>query len=403
MIQSFILPFSLFLVLLTAAYHLLLKPLKAPTVKRYTILLMVPFSALLTYFQFSQESIPQTVVWLNEVAINSTLSQSIESSISTLAITYLIGVFAMLIWHFIGALKLFKMTIGATPKKENDIPYWYSPNIPHIFSFGNRIFSGKEYPDLTILEHEQQHIKQLHVIDQMWFVVLKTLLWFHPMVYVLALWSEENNEVQVDDKIATSEDAKQPYIQLLKVEAVKKIYPEWVMPFSKMKQLKNRINMMNQKKQSRKALSLTTAICGLILAVAPIVNSSCSKGAEVKEVQEESASTLQNEQKKTEALQVAEVMPAYPGGNEAMFQHIIDEVKYPKSASAENKEGKVLVSFIVGKDGSLSDIHVLKGFDGACDAEAIRVVKAMPNWTPGEQDGEKVPVKLVLPIKFQLS
>ena len=98
-----------------------------------------------------------------------------------------------------------------------------------------------------------------------------------------------------------------------------------------------------------------------------------------------------------------EVLPEYPGGTAAMFEFIQKNVKYPESAKEKGIEGKVYVQFVVEKDGSLSSFQVLRGVSEDIDAEAIRVLKSMPKWKPGMQDGEPVRVQYTMPFKFQLT
>ncbi len=102
----------------------------------------------------------------------------------------------------------------------------------------------------------------------------------------------------------------------------------------------------------------------------------------------------------TDAVEVA---PEYPGGYNAMFDFISKNVKYPKESKEKGIEGRVYVQFVVEKDGSLNEITVLRGVSEDIDAEAIRVVKAMPNWKPGMKEGKTVRVQYVLPFKFQLT
>ena len=98
-----------------------------------------------------------------------------------------------------------------------------------------------------------------------------------------------------------------------------------------------------------------------------------------------------------------EVLPEYPGGTAAMFEFIQKNVKYPESAKEKGLEGRVFVQFVVEKDGSLSSFQVLRGVSEDIDAEAIRVLKSMPKWKPGMQDGEPVRVQYTMPFKFQLT
>ena len=102
----------------------------------------------------------------------------------------------------------------------------------------------------------------------------------------------------------------------------------------------------------------------------------------------------------TDAVEVA---PEYPGGYNAMFDFISKNVKYPESAKNQGLEGRVFVQFVVEKDGSLSSFQVLRGVSDDIDAEAIRVLKMMPKWKPGMNEGNPVRVQYVLPFKFQLT
>jgi protein TonB len=100
---------------------------------------------------------------------------------------------------------------------------------------------------------------------------------------------------------------------------------------------------------------------------------------------------------------VVEEMPEYPGGNKAMYSFMGQNIKYPEKARQNKVEGTVYVSFVVLKDGSVSSVSVLRGIGSGCDEEAMRVVKSMPNWKPGKQDGKPVNVQYNLPIKFTLA
>ena len=98
----------------------------------------------------------------------------------------------------------------------------------------------------------------------------------------------------------------------------------------------------------------------------------------------------------------AEIMPEFPGGEQAMINFVATKVTYPKEAMEKEISGRVLVGFIVEKDGSITETEVVKGIGGGCDEEAVRVVKAMPKWKPGKQKGKPVRVHFMLPIIFKL-
>jgi len=100
---------------------------------------------------------------------------------------------------------------------------------------------------------------------------------------------------------------------------------------------------------------------------------------------------------------VVEVMPQFPGGQIAMLQYIMENMKYPKQAMKEGIQGRVAVSFIVEKDGSISDVKPILSVHPLLNKEAVRVVKSMPKWTPGKQNGKPVRVRFNLPIMFKLN
>ena len=105
---------------------------------------------------------------------------------------------------------------------------------------------------------------------------------------------------------------------------------------------------------------------------------------------------------KSKTVRVKDEMPAYPGGEQAMIKYISDNLKFPDSARTKKIEGKVLVSYTIDEYGQVTDVYVVKGIGGGCDEEAMRVIKSMPKWKPGNQGGEGIRVQYTIPINFQL-
>lgn len=99
---------------------------------------------------------------------------------------------------------------------------------------------------------------------------------------------------------------------------------------------------------------------------------------------------------------VVEQMPDFPGGEEALYKFLAGNITYPQSAKESGIQGRVYVTFVVERDGSINDVRVLRGIGGGCDEEAIRVIKAMPKWIPGKQRAKPVRVQYNLPVKFSL-
>ena len=100
--------------------------------------------------------------------------------------------------------------------------------------------------------------------------------------------------------------------------------------------------------------------------------------------------------------QIVEDMPKFPGGEKALMDYVSNNVKYPEEAKNKNIAGRVFVSFVVEKDGSVSNVKVLRSIGGGCDEEAVRVIKSMPKWKPGMQKGKPVRVNFQMPFVFKL-
>jgi TonB family protein len=95
-------------------------------------------------------------------------------------------------------------------------------------------------------------------------------------------------------------------------------------------------------------------------------------------------------------------MPQFPGGPAALFEFLSKNIQYPKDAEKAKLQGRVIVTFVVKKDGSIADAKVVKSVAPSLDAEALRVINAMPNWTPGKQGGQPVNVKYTVPLTFRV-
>lgn len=98
-----------------------------------------------------------------------------------------------------------------------------------------------------------------------------------------------------------------------------------------------------------------------------------------------------------------DILPSFPGGDEAMMEYLQSNIKYPNQAREDGKEGKVVVSFVVDKDGSLTLVKLINGNGYGMDEEAMRVIKKMPKWKPGTMNGHPVKVEFYLPLVFELN
>ena len=108
------------------------------------------------------------------------------------------------------------------------------------------------------------------------------------------------------------------------------------------------------------------------------------------------------EPKEEEPFKFVEQMPTFPNGESAMMKYLRDNIKYPNIARENGISGRVIVQFVVSKDGEIKNAKVVRGIGGGCNEEALRVVNAMPRWVPGKHNGRTVPVTFTLPILFEL-
>ncbi len=107
-------------------------------------------------------------------------------------------------------------------------------------------------------------------------------------------------------------------------------------------------------------------------------------------------------EEENKVFDVVEQMPSYPGGMGALMQYLSNNIKYPVIAEENGIQGRVICTFVVERDGSITDVKIAKGVDPSLDREAMRVVKSMPRWIPGKQNGSAVRVKYTLPVTFRL-
>ncbi len=126
------------------------------------------------------------------------------------------------------------------------------------------------------------------------------------------------------------------------------------------------------------------------------------KGGEVLKLKEAVAQPEPKPEVENKVFDVVEQMPSFPGGPSALMKYLSENVKYPVVAQENGVQGRVVVSFVVEKDGHITDVKVVRSVDPSLDKEAARVVKSMPSWIPGKQNGSAVRVKYNVPVSFKL-
>lgn len=266
-----------------------------------------------------------------------------------------------------------------------------------------------------VIAHEMSHIRRRHSLDLAVASVICALMWYNPAVWLWRRQLAMAHEYEADSDVVTAGFDMKSYQLLLIKKAVGPRLQSLANNLTHSK-LKKRITMMSKKQSKRGALVRTLAVVPAIVGALAVVNIPAVASAldrfspaEVQpfgEVNQNIVVTQASDE--TVALAAEEIaapddcLPEFPGGQSAMMQFFIETMSYPKQAEKDGIEGKVVVRFTVKTDGSISDVSVVKPINKALDDEAIRVVKAMPRWTPGRENGKTVAVSMSIPIEFKL-
>ena len=296
------------------------------------------------------------------------------------------------------------------------------------------VMNRRDYEDgnPAILAHERGHIRLRHSWDLLLVDTLTALQWFNPAMWMLRQDLRAIHEYEADGEVLSLGINARQYQYLLITKAAG-IGGYSLANGISHSTLKNRINMMLHKKSERRSLLKLLAlipIVGLALAlnartVTDYVYDEPQKqqpvkkgkkagtikvnGQDIKVVEQDDIVTMEGEVEAPaqespadDAFDVVEQMPEYPGGPKALMEFLNNNVHYPAEAEKAGIQGRVIATFVVEKDGSISNAKVVKSVDPLLDAEALRVIDAMPNWKPGMQNGKIVRVKYTVPLSFHL-
>lgn len=326
---------------------------------------------------------------------------------------YLAGVLVLLVRLVVQAFSLSRLILRMPEKEINGVCIKCLNDPSGPFSFFGWIFMNpaavKEDEINEILTHEMAHVKQHHSVDVLLAEMVSICCWMNPFAWILKREVRLNLEFLADRKVMEAGFATKSYqYHLLGLAYNHKYGLSNNFNFSHLKQ---RIIMMNKKKSNgaghiKYALFVLPAFALLVAG-----NISCSQDAsQTEDAKEEVVAPVSPEAKeapadstaKEEVFMVAEQMPEFPGGMKEMLKFLQENVKYPENAMRNNVQGRVIVQFVIEKDGTPTEFKVLRSVDPDLDAEALRVMKAMPKWKPGMQKGQVVRVKFTVPVSFTL-
>ncbi|MCX6249283.1 MAG: M56 family metallopeptidase [Bacteroidetes bacterium] len=303
------------------------------------------------------------------------------------------------------------------------------------FSFLNFVFLDEDAVrsgDLhTILLHEKEHIRQFHSVDLILSEIVKMVQWFNPFAWRISRSLKSVHEFLADKGVLKSGIETDEYRQILVTRAIGKEVFAMSNNFN-VSLIKTRIIMMTKSRSKNWAglkvffalpavftvlFFFSTGSLTLLsgqnqtgdkttgkvqqkksVAAADTLHRAKEQGENDKSLHKSSESKMGS----NGAYKVVEKMPSFPGGESKLIHFLASNIKYPEDAKVKGMQGRVFIQFVVKKDGSITNVKIIRGFFLSCDEEAIRVVKLMPKWIPGEQKREKVDVEFALPIQFKL-
>jgi len=395
-----------------------------------TLSLLLPFIDISVWFSIDKPIVFYTSA-LNAITVSANHQTQNSFTLSEILMTGYWVIVGLLLFRFgWGITRIIDLAINNNFRKYSNLRL-YPILQKSTFSFFNYVFIQPEHWDKPVTEyiirHEQAHVKQLHSIDNLMTELMLVFGWFNPFYYIFRSDLHLLHECQADQVVLNSGCDKTTYQQLLLNEATGSYTYILANQFSYLL-IKRRFRMISNNKKSpytkfRILVAIPTAFVLLLLfsftslkdhiavlnssfpisivkTSSPVLkaNETALVEKKLKPVAAKPAPTEETEK----PLLVVEQNPEFQGGYDAMLRFLHDRMQYPATAQEAGIKGTVFVQFVVSKSGNISNVKILRGIGGGCDEEAINVVKQMPKWIPGRQNGQAVPVMFQIPIKFQL-
>ena len=421
------------LALMVAVYRLTLSRTTFHGFNRYVLLTSLALAAIVPLMHFrnvSNRATAPITYMMNEIMVYADGTATVApaqvaetgssiSIISIITLVYLAGMIICLLRVAIGVLSseiICHRRSRALPDGSRLVitDRNYAP-----FSWRNYIvISRKDYETngAMIIAHEQAHVRHHHSFDLILAQLFCAVQWFNPAAWMLKRSLMEVHEFEADASVLEHGFDERRYQICLVRAALQGSFATTTNNFANCS-TKKRIVMMNRHSTNPWA-RLRVLLMLPAVAFAAVVASACKQDASdtenLKAQNYESAELAtvlvdtingvigSNITPEDLVFMVVEDQPEFPGGTEAMLKFFQDNMVYPESCKEAGIQGRVIATFVVEKDGSVTDIEIAKSVHPDLDAEAIRVIKAMPAWKPGKQRGELVRVKFAVPVNFKL-
>lgn len=347
---------------------------------------------------------------------------------------YLMGVLFFIARFLWGVASLIRLIRAGRRERLADGSWLVLHRLPLApFSWLRYIFLAEKdllsKPEL-ILAHEQAHIRMRHTWDLLFTELFLWLQWFNPAAWLLRQELQAVHEFEADAAVLGMGYDSKEYKLLLIEKAVGSSRYTLANSFNH-SSLINRITMMQKRKSNpwarmKYAFVLPVAATAMAAFARPEISRQMAEISSAKITDlSRMVQTTAAERTRPEAIDTTtsarevmvtgyaqftdnkvyesvEVMPEFPGGQAELLKFVAKSIKYPTEAQRRGAQGRVIVKFVVETNGSISNIHVVKGIDPLLDAEAIRVCTTMPTWAPARQEGKAVRCYYTIPVTFGL-
>ena len=403
-IINYVIESSLILGVFYLFYYLVLRKETCFNLNRVYLLASLLLAVLIPFM-----SLPTTIVntgipgiMLPEVVLGSGSSANpgLPTWITVLIVIYLGGV-VLASARFIGRLVVISRIISRSDKEYHGrVQIIRTTSAVPTFSFLNTIVINEDYAPSSdeldhIISHEKVHIRHGHTYDILLIELMKIIFWFNPV-----LSGYKNTLQQVHEYIADAAVTKDlnsgVYTKLLARQALVQLEYSLGNHFNK-SQILNRIKMM---KNNRKTSKVKLWMVPVVFLLTAVIACQESEPADAKDTLAEKK--MKEAANRKEQPSDFDVAPEFPGGKDALFSYIINNLKYPEQARENGIEGKVMVEFTIDETGNVGAVKLLNGIGYGCDDAAMKVIGDMPKWEPAEKDGKVIKTKLVLPVTFKL-
>ena len=336
-----------------------------------------------------------------------TAGPSAASPFPYLELLYILGFLAVLGWTAVAMVRMYRtIRKGAATRLDSGI--WLiltEADIPS-FSWGRTIvMSRKDSEQNPVIRlHEEAHIRKAHTLDILLFTAVTLVHWFNPLVWITLSELKLLHEYEADDAVLNHGIDATQYQLLLVRKAVGDKRFTLANGFQHAK-LKNRIDMMLQAPSSGwkrlSWLAILPFLAGTMFLCNPVRAKVVSADLPETALSETAPAALPDTTKGLPYNQV-EVKPTFQGSDAGEFAKWVHEnLKYPQTAKDADVQGRVVAQFVVGSDGKVGDVKVLRGVHPDLDAEVVRVISSSPDWTPGYVKGEPVKVTYTFPVVFK--